>query len=181
MAPLRSGPRSSLAATLAAALGCVPLAARAQASASADPAGVASFTPVQNPDPARLAHPHGAGGKALCQVCHEPGVAGVKKDAIALCADCHDPARMRHAFRMEAPPQAVGKLPLMAGNVVACHTCHDPHDPKARRAGLRAPFSELCLVCHGRHAPGGPGTPAGPARAKDGASGQKSPTAAPKR
>jgi predicted CXXCH cytochrome family protein len=171
MAPRGSRSRLPLAATLAAALGGVGLAAPTSAApaperASADPAGVPSFTPIQNPDPARLAHPHGAGDKALCQVCHEPGVAGVKKDPIALCVDCHDPARMRHAFRVEAP-QAVGKLPLMDGNVVACHTCHDPHDPKARRAGLRAPFSELCLVCHARHAPGGPG--------------QKTPPVAPKR
>lgn len=77
----------------------------------------------------------------------------MKGDPIALCAQCHDVARMRHPFRVEAPDHVQG-LPLMPGRVVACHTCHDPHDLKARRSGLRMRFAELCLKCHERHAPG---------------------------
>lgn len=155
--------RFHLAAALAAALGCVhrggaaPDAPAPPPAPDVPPKPIVQFTPVENPDPARLAHPHGAGDRALCQVCHEPGVAGVKKDPIALCAGCHDPARMRHAFRVQAPAHAAGKLPLMPGNVIACHTCHEPHDVKARRAGLRARYGELCLACHAKHGPGAAG------------------------
>jgi predicted CXXCH cytochrome family protein len=146
----RRAPLLLASAGLAGALGCIHAAAPKPPPAPPKP--IVQFTPVENPDPRRLAHPHGAGDKAMCQVCHEPGVAGVKKDPIALCAGCHDPARMKHPFRVEAPAHAAGKVPLMDGNVIACHTCHDPHDVRARRGGLRASFRDLCLACHTRHA-----------------------------
>lgn len=152
MAPRRTRPLLA-AAALAGAAGCLHAGApKAPAAPPPPPKPIVQFTPVENPDPARLAHPHGAGDKAFCQACHQPGVAGVKKDPIALCADCHDPARMKHAFRVEAPAHAAGKVPLLEGNLIACHTCHDPHDVKARRGGLRASFKELCLACHTTHA-----------------------------
>ena len=142
--------RIALAAVLV-ALGCAgraPQRAPGVATAAVTPAADCTAT-----------NPHDQGGKPLCQRCHEPGASGVKQDPIALCAGCHDPARMRHPFRVPVSEQVEG-LPLLPGRLIACHTCHDPHDVKARRAGLRMKFAELCLRCHDRHAPSA--QPAGP-------------------
>lgn len=109
------------------------------------------FAPLPEAEAALVKNPHREGGKALCQRCHDRGAPGVKKDAIALCADCHDAARMRHPFRVEAPGRAAGKLPLLPGNLVACHTCHDPHGTSARRSALRMSYRNLCVACHEEH------------------------------
>jgi predicted CXXCH cytochrome family protein len=137
-------------APAAAPAAAVPPAAPAPSAAAPSGARAAEFTPVPDLEAAHAVNPHDHGGKPLCQRCHVAGAVGVKEDPISLCAGCHDPAAMKHPFRMApaAPPQG---LPLMAGGLVACHTCHDPHDVKARPSGLRLEYSELCLRCHVRH------------------------------
>lgn len=155
--------RLALAAALAA--GCVrrappPPAEAPRPKAEVTPAPRARAAPARNPHDA-------AGGEVLCRTCHLPGASVLKKDAISLCADCHDPALMRHPFRVEAPAGASG-VPLEDGHTIMCHTCHDPHDVKARRAGLRMPYGELCLKCHVRHS-----AKDGPAAPRDGEQGER--------
>jgi predicted CXXCH cytochrome family protein len=152
--------RLALTAVILNVSGC---ARRAPPPPAPEPPRRAEFTPIPEVEAAAVRNPHDHGGTPLCQRCHAQGAAGVTKDPIALCAECHDAARMRHPFRVPAGEHVQG-LPLMPGGLVACHTCHDPHDVRARRAGLRMAYSELCLRCHARHAPGdaaGPGIPAG--------------------
>jgi predicted CXXCH cytochrome family protein len=152
------------AAGLLVALACAPRAVTAPPPPEPAPPRPAEFTPIPAEEAARVRNPHDHRGRPLCQRCHAPGAAGVTKDPIALCAECHDPVIMRHPFRVRAADHA-RDLPLMPGRIVACHTCHDPHDVKARRAGLRLRYTELCLECHARHAPPpGRGTSAGAAR-----------------
>jgi predicted CXXCH cytochrome family protein len=139
--------------TLAAALGCAHRAPSAAPAPPPAPARKVEFTPVPALVIAHAANPHDFEGKPLCQRCHVPGEEGPQVDPISLCTQCHDAAPMKHPFRVTQPGGARG-LPLMPGDVVACHTCHDPHDVKARRSGLRLAYSELCLRCHVRHGDG---------------------------
>lgn len=150
-------PCAILAAAVLAAAG-TPAAKREAPAAAATPASPrqpveppkAEFTPVPLLDAAHVSNPHDYQGKPLCQRCHLPGQAGVTGDPIALCAQCHEPAFMKHPHGIAA--QVVPeKLPLEAGLRIVCHTCHDPHDVKARRAGLRLDYGALCLQCHARH------------------------------
>jgi predicted CXXCH cytochrome family protein len=160
--------------TLAAVLGCAhrarsaaPLPAPSPALAAAPPgasptpaaapparARKVEYTPVTAREVADAPNPHDHGGKPLCQRCHVNGEEELQLDPIALCAQCHDAAPMKHPFRVAQAGGARG-LPLMAGDVVVCHTCHDPHDLKAHRAGLRLEYRDLCLRCHVRHGASG--------------------------
>jgi predicted CXXCH cytochrome family protein len=137
--------RSSGAVLAVAALAC---AARGRAPAPAPPA---PYDPATAATAAGVTNPHAHDGKPFCGRCHaRPGETKAVVDPIALCAQCHDAARMHHPFRVppKKPPEG---LPLMEGGLVACHTCHDSHDVAAHESGLRLPFSQLCLRCHERH------------------------------
>ena len=121
-------------------------------------------------DAAHATNPHDYHGTPLCQRCHLPGHTDVNGDPVALCAQCHDPARMKHPFGV--PARAIPKaLPLTAEGQIVCHTCHDPHDVKKRRGGLRLDYRELCAQCHeghGHRSPAAQAAPAAPAPAAAG-------------
>ncbi|BDG06849.1 cytochrome c3 family protein [Anaeromyxobacter oryzae] len=133
-----------------------PGATGAAVPGAGTPASAAPVPAPSVPGRARGPNPHDRadGAKADCQACHErPGQAAVRGDPIALCAGCHDPAYMKHPFRVMVKGADPAGLPLMTGGFVACHTCHDPHAITKRKAGLRLEYTELCLRCHARHAP----------------------------
>jgi predicted CXXCH cytochrome family protein len=101
-------------------------------------------------DAVHAPNPHDGGGKPVCERCHVAGEKHVRGDPVALCAQCHDPASMKHPVGV-VQKVAPADLPLAEGARIVCHTCHDPHDVKKRRAGLRLEYSDLCLRCHVRH------------------------------
>lgn len=146
------------------ALSAVILSMTGGRSSAAAPAGGARAkkqAPYDGAEAAKRAgvtNPHSHNGLPFCARCHEPGHTLTYKDPIALCADCHDVARMRHPFRTEQAPRP-GDLPLMPGGLVACHTCHDPHAWKARKSGLRLEYGALCLRCHAGREKGDPHRP----------------------
>ena len=134
------------------ALALLVLAGRAHA----DERRAIEFTPIPEFEANHVKNPHDHQGKPLCQRCHFPGQpTPLAVDVISVCAQCHDPARMKHPVGIPAKKKPAD-LPLLEDGKIVCHTCHDPHDVKRNRAGLRLPYLELCLRCHERHA-GKPG------------------------
>jgi predicted CXXCH cytochrome family protein len=137
---------------LALSLALLALAGRA----GAEERRAIEFTPIPEFEANHVKNPHDHQGKPLCQRCHFPGQPiPLAVDAISICAQCHDPARMKHPVGIPAKKKPAD-LPLLEDGKIVCHTCHDPHDVKRNRAGLRLPYLELCLQCHERHA-GKPG------------------------
>jgi predicted CXXCH cytochrome family protein len=105
-----------------------------------------AFEPIPAAEAAAVKNPHAYKGKALCQRCHAPDLA-LTAQANALCPECH---KLMPVVHKNHPVDVVqkepsGKLPLLAGGKLACHTCHDPHQAKPR---LRKKFNELCVDCH---------------------------------
>lgn len=96
-----------------------------------------------------VTNPHDHQGKPFCQRCHLDGNSTVA-DAVALCAQCHEPSIMKHPYGVAAK-KVPAALPLGDGQKILCHTCHDPHDVKAHRKGLRLDYQPLCAQCHGGH------------------------------
>jgi predicted CXXCH cytochrome family protein len=134
----------------------LPAAVAAVAAALAAFAGVApdprelQYEPRPDPEVNAVENPHDVQGKPLCQRCHARGEKGVRRDPVALCAQCHDPGKMKHPFDV-ALPNPPADLPFGANGRIVCHTCHDPHAVKVRKSGLRLEYRELCLRCHSGH------------------------------
>jgi predicted CXXCH cytochrome family protein len=123
-----------LAACAASPVGRVPDAAAPSRSA---------FQPIPAAEAAAVKNPHAYKGKALCQRCHAPDLV-LTAQPNALCLECHKRLHKSHPVDVvqKAPS---GKLPLLPGGYVACHSCHDPHRAKAP---LRKRIEELCVDCH---------------------------------
>jgi len=142
--------RLALGLMLASALAATGCARRGPEAKAPAPARKVEFTPVPAMEAIHAANPHDHRGKPLCQRCHEQGEERLGLDPIALCAQCHEPAHMRHPFDVPQPDPPAD-LPFGPGARIVCHTCHDPHDVKTHRGGLRLEYGALCARCHVRH------------------------------
>lgn len=85
-------------------------------------------------------------------------LAGLGKDPVALCRDCHPSAEASHHPVVEKTDRKLPEgLPLSASGDVICSTCHDVH-LKTGEAYLLRGFDtgryavriDMCLDCHGR-------------------------------